>query len=129
MSQRSIFRKEIFLTAVERETDNAGALAWLDHALKYARNRRQRRLEDLLESVRADILFEIELTAGILDARLPTNRERNSGRKDRLTNPTNYKERSAESLLREILYQVCNALTHGPLVLRGLSASVVGNTL
>jgi hypothetical protein len=72
------------LTAVERETDNTGALAWVDHALKHARDRRQKRLEGLLESVRAEILFEMELSDSMLGGRLlggrpPTNWKQGNG--------------------------------------------------
>jgi hypothetical protein len=55
--------------------DNAGALAWLEYALEHARNRGQRRLESLLEAVRAEILFEMKLASGLLDGRPPTDRE------------------------------------------------------
>jgi hypothetical protein len=76
------------LTAVGRETDNTGALAWVDHALKHARDRRQKRLEGLLESVRAEILFEMELADVMLDARPPTNWKQDNGSKDPTTGST-----------------------------------------
>ncbi len=55
--------------------DNAGALAWLEYALEHARDRGQRRLENLLEAVRAEIMLEMKLAPGLLDARPPTDRE------------------------------------------------------
>jgi hypothetical protein len=57
------------------EADNAGALAWLEYALEHARNRGQRRLENFLEAVRAEIMLEMKLAPGILDGRPPTDRE------------------------------------------------------
>ncbi len=47
--------------------DNAEALAWLERALGHARDRGQKRLENLLEIVRADIVFEMRLAIGALD--------------------------------------------------------------
>jgi hypothetical protein len=70
------------LTAVGWETENTRALAWVDLALKHARNQRQERLENLLQSVRAEILFEIELNAGMLRRRPPTNWKQYNGGKD-----------------------------------------------
>jgi hypothetical protein len=60
------------LTAVGWETENKRALAWVDHALKHARDQRQERLENLLQSVRAEILLEMELNASMLSRRPPT---------------------------------------------------------
>ncbi len=51
---------------VERPgTDNRGALVWLERALEHARTRGQKRLENLLECVRAEIILEIRLSAGM----------------------------------------------------------------
>ena len=55
--------------------DNLGALAWLERALEHARDRGQRKLENLLETVRADVVFEIRFTGGVLDGRHPTGQE------------------------------------------------------
>jgi hypothetical protein len=55
--------------------DNAAALAWLEYALEHARDRRQRRLESLLEAVRVEIVFEMKLASGVLDGRAPTDWE------------------------------------------------------
>ena len=55
--------------------DNAGALAWLERALEHARDRGQRRLENLLETVRADVVLEMRLTDGVLDGGPPTGQE------------------------------------------------------
>jgi hypothetical protein len=49
--------------------DNAEVLAWLDRALGHARDRGQERLENLLEIVRADVVFEMRLATGTLDGR------------------------------------------------------------
>jgi len=50
------------------ETENLEALAWLDRSLEQARDRGQRRLEDLLETVLVEVMFELtprgELPAG-----------------------------------------------------------------
>jgi hypothetical protein len=75
------------LTAVGRETDNTGALTWVDHALKHARDQRQKRLEGLLESVRAEILFEMELAESMLGGRPPTNWKQDNGSKDPTAGP------------------------------------------
>lgn len=77
------------MTTVGRETDNTSALAWVDHALKHARDQRQERLEDLLESVRAEILFEMELNTGML-GRLPSNWKRINASKDPPTTFTDH---------------------------------------
>ena len=70
------FRKEeVFLRIMRAEADNAGALAWLEYALEHARDRGQRRLENLLETVRTEIVLEIKLTPGMLAGRPPTDRE------------------------------------------------------
>lgn len=42
--------------------DNAEALAWLERALGQTRNGGQKRLENLLEIVRADIVLEMRLS-------------------------------------------------------------------
>lgn len=55
--------------------DNAGALAWLERALEHTRNRGQRRLENLLETVRADVVLEMRLTGSVLDSKPPTGQE------------------------------------------------------
>lgn len=47
--------------------DNAEVLAWLEHALEHARDRGQKKLENLLEIVRADVVFEMRLATGTLD--------------------------------------------------------------
>ena len=47
--------------------DNAEALAWLERALEHARDRGQKRLENLLEIVWADVVFEMRLAIGALD--------------------------------------------------------------
>jgi hypothetical protein len=54
------------LRVVRPETDNRGALAWLEQALEHARDRDQKRLENLLESVRIEIVLEMKLSAGTL---------------------------------------------------------------
>ncbi|CAN5166250.1 hypothetical protein BH18ACT10_BH18ACT10_14470 [soil metagenome] len=41
------------------ETENLEALAWLDRSLEQARDRGQRRLEDLLETVLSEVMFEM----------------------------------------------------------------------
>ncbi len=51
--------------------DNLGALAWLEHA----RDRGQRKLENLLETVQANVVFEIRFTGGVLDSRHLTGQE------------------------------------------------------
>lgn len=55
--------------------DNAGALAWLERALEHARDQGQRRLENLLETVRSDVVLEMRLTGGVLDGKPPTGQE------------------------------------------------------
>ena len=49
--------------------DNAEALAWLERALGHARDRGQKRLENLLKIVRADVVFEMKLGTGALDGK------------------------------------------------------------
>ncbi len=49
--------------------DNAEALAWLERALGHARDEGQKRLENLLEIVRADVVFEMRLVTGALDGK------------------------------------------------------------
>lgn len=41
--------------------DNVGTLAWLEESLRYARDGTPSGIEGLLEAVRAEILFELEL--------------------------------------------------------------------
>lgn len=59
--------------------DNAEALAWLERALGQTRNGRQKRLENLLEIVRADIVLEMRLAIGALDGKPPSDGEIGSG--------------------------------------------------
>ena len=59
--------------------DNAEALAWLELALVHARNRGQRRLENLLEVVRADVIFEMRLAIGALDGKPPSDGDTGAG--------------------------------------------------
>jgi hypothetical protein len=63
------------LRIIKPGADNAGALAWLEYALEHAHNRRQSRLEPLLEAVRAEIVLEMTLASGLLDGRSLTDRE------------------------------------------------------
>lgn len=49
--------------------DNVEALAWLERALEHARDRGQKRLENLLEIVQADVVFEMRLALGALDGK------------------------------------------------------------
>ena len=53
--------------------DNAEALAWLERALRHARDRGHKRLENLLKIVRADIVFEMRLAVGTLDGKPPSD--------------------------------------------------------
>lgn len=55
--------------------DNAEALAWLERAVEHARDRGQKRLENLLEIVRADVIFEMRLAIGALDGKPPNDGE------------------------------------------------------
>ena len=55
--------------------DNAAALAWLEYALEHAHKQGQRRLESLLEAVRAEIVLEMKLASGLLDGRPPSDQE------------------------------------------------------
>ena len=64
---------------VKPGADNAEALAWLERALGHARDRGQRRLENLLEIVRADIVFEMRLAIGALDGKPPSDGEIGGG--------------------------------------------------
>lgn len=59
--------------------DNAEALAWLERALGHARDRGQKRLENLLEIVRADVVFEMRLAIGTLDGKPLSNGEIGGG--------------------------------------------------
>jgi hypothetical protein len=68
-------REAIFLRIVRPGADNAEALAWLERALGHARDRGQERLENLLEIVRADVIFEIRFTIGALDGKPPNDGE------------------------------------------------------
>jgi hypothetical protein len=63
----------MFLRIVRPGADNAEALAWLERALEYARDRGQKRLENLLEIVRADVVFEMRLAIGALDGKPPSD--------------------------------------------------------
>ena len=59
--------------------DNAEALVWLERALGHARDRGQKRLENLLETVRADIVFEMRLAIGALDGKPSSDGEIGGG--------------------------------------------------
>ena len=59
--------------------DNAEVLAWLDHALRHAHDRGQKRLENLLKIVRADVVFEMRLATGTLDGRPSSDGEIGGG--------------------------------------------------
>ena len=59
--------------------DNAEALAWLERALEHARDRGQKRLENLLVIVRADIVFEMRLSLGALDGKPSSDGEVGGG--------------------------------------------------
>ncbi len=59
--------------------DNAETLAWLEHALGQARGRGQKRLENLLEIVRADVVFEMRLALGALDGKSSSDGEPGGG--------------------------------------------------
>ncbi len=41
--------------------DDEEVMAWLESSLEYVRNRRQARMEKLLESVQADVVLEADL--------------------------------------------------------------------
>jgi len=70
------FGKEAsYLRIIRPGADNAGALAWLEYALEHAHDRRQRRLETLLEAVRVEIVLEMKLASGLLDGRPLTDQE------------------------------------------------------
>ncbi|MCA1730184.1 MAG: hypothetical protein LC751_12480 [Actinobacteria bacterium] len=56
-------------------TGNAKTLAWLDRALTQARNVGQRRLEDLLQAVWTEVIFETYLYADMPDGRPPADPE------------------------------------------------------
>lgn len=61
---------------VERPgTDNRGALVWLERALEHTRTRGQKRLENLLECVKAEVILEIRLSAGMSGDRPSSNGE------------------------------------------------------
>ena len=64
---------------IEPGADNAEALAWLERALDYARDRGQNRLESLLKIVRADLVLEIKLATGTLDGRPSSEGELGGG--------------------------------------------------
>ncbi len=53
--------------------DNEAMMAWLESSLEYARDRNQARLARLLESVRAEVVWEAELAkrGGRLSGHLP----------------------------------------------------------
>lgn len=59
--------------------DNAEALAWLERALVHARDRGQKRLENLLKIVRADVVFEMRLATGTLDGKPSSDGEIGEG--------------------------------------------------
>ena len=50
----------MLIAAAPRDANEA-ALAWIEHSLMYAIERGQKRLLELLELVRLEILFEMEL--------------------------------------------------------------------
>lgn len=79
MHQGEPFGEEAILKIMRPVADNAGALAWLESALEHARDRGQKRLENLLKTVRTEILFEMRLTAGVLDSRSPAEGEIGEG--------------------------------------------------
>lgn len=61
--------------------DNERALVLLDDSLRWSRNTNRARLTELLESVRTEIVFELELSRVV--ARLPERRTGNgSGTRD-----------------------------------------------
>ena len=72
-------RETVFLRVVRPEADNREALRWLEQALEHARDRGQRRLKNLLESVRTEILLEMKLSARALAGRPWTDREPGEG--------------------------------------------------
>lgn len=76
---RTFEREEIFLRILKPGADNAEALAWLERALGYARDRGQEKLENLLKIVKADVVFEMRLTTGTLDGAPPSDREPGGG--------------------------------------------------
>ena len=51
--------------------DNRETLAWLDHARRGACDGKREKIEDLLTTVRAEILFEMSLADGKLDGSTP----------------------------------------------------------
>ena len=61
------------MRTVRPGADNAEALVWLERALGHARDRGQKRLENLLKIVRADIVFEMKLAIGTLDGKSPSD--------------------------------------------------------
>jgi hypothetical protein len=63
----------MFLRIVRPGADNAEALAWLERALEHVRDRGQKRLENLLEIVRADVVFEMRLAISALDGKPPSD--------------------------------------------------------
>lgn len=67
------------MRVVRPEADNRGVLAWLEQALEHARDRGQKKLEDLLESVRTEIVLEMKLSAGTLTGRPWTDGETGEG--------------------------------------------------
>ncbi|MCA1716980.1 MAG: hypothetical protein LC781_09075 [Actinobacteria bacterium] len=59
--------------------DNAEALAWLERALGHARDRGQKRLENLLKIVRADVVFEMRIASGAFDGKPSSDGEIGGG--------------------------------------------------
>ena len=53
------FTKGMKLEGMVPETENLEALAWLDLQLENARARGHRKAEDILESVLAEVMFEL----------------------------------------------------------------------
>jgi len=67
------------LRVIRPGADNTEALAWLERALEHARDRGQKRIENLLKTVRTELVFEMRLIAGALDDRSPTDGEIGEG--------------------------------------------------
>ncbi len=53
------FTKGMKLEGMVPETENLEALAWLELHLEHARARGHRKAEDILESVLAEVMFEL----------------------------------------------------------------------
>ena len=69
------------MSAVGGSTEHKKTLAWLDHALTQARDIGQVRLENILEAVRAEVVFEMRLAASMLDGKAPANTENDEKRR------------------------------------------------